>query len=107
MAGTIELIGAIGLLQICHLGRLTGVCTVHSGSQAAQIRLREGEIVGARCGRREKAAAIYEFLAWERGHFEFVPGSPGSEPVLEESLEYLLLEGCRRLDDSRRDGGAQ
>lgn len=109
MAGTIELIGAIGMLQICHLGRLTGVCTVRGGSDAAQIRFREGEIVFARCDRSENAAAaaIYEFLSWDRGQFDFVPGPPGDEPPLKESFDFLLLEGCRRLDDSQRGASAE
>lgn len=105
MEGEIDLIGAPGMLQMCHLGRFSGVCTVRSGVGRAEIRLRDGEIVSASAGPLVGAEAVFEFLAWGRGHFEFVPGDPGDREPLPESFDFLLLEGCRRLDEgARRDG---
>jgi len=105
MEGEIDLIGAPGMLQMCHLGRFSGVCTVRSGAGRAEIRLRDGEIVSASAGQATGAEAVFEFLAWGRGHFEFVPGDPGDGEPLSESFDYLLLEGCRRLDEGVRDDG--
>ena len=50
---------------------------------------------------RHDAEAVYAFLAWDRGQFKFVPGDPGAGAPLAQSLEHLLLEGCRLLDESR------
>ncbi len=101
LEGGIELIGAPGMLQMCHLGRFSGVCTVRSGNQRCTIRLRDGEIVSAESGRDRGADAVYRFLAWTEGHFEFVPGEVEGD-ALPQAFDYLLLEGCRRLDEVRR-----
>lgn len=103
MEGGLELIGAPGMLQMCHLGRFSGVCTVRSGIQRVQVTLREGEIVSAESNRARDAEAVYELLSWTRGHFEFLPGDPGDQPSIGENFDYLLLEGCRRLDEQRRE----
>jgi DNA-binding response OmpR family regulator len=102
MEGGIELIGAPGMLQMCHLSRFTGVLTVRTGASRVQIRLREGELLSAESNKTVGAEAIFEFLSWTRGHFEFVPGDPGDGEPLAEKFDYLLLEGCRRLDETQR-----
>lgn len=102
LEGGLALVGAPGMLQMCHLGRFTGVCAVTSGTRRTQIWFREGEILSAESGRWRDAEAIFEFLAWTEGHFEFVPGDPGQGTPLPEAFDFLLLEGCRRLDEERR-----
>lgn len=102
LEGGIEMIGATGLLQMCHLNRFTGTCTVRSGERWVQIQMRGGEVLGARSPLHEGEQAVFELLAWTRGHFEFVAGDPGpGEPIAR--FDYLLLEGCRLLDESERD----
>jgi DNA-binding response OmpR family regulator len=105
MEGGIELIGVPGMLQMCHLGRFTGVCEVRSGMQRVQITFREGQVVDAEANRARGAEAVYELLSWTRGHFEFLPSDQVEGEPLGESFEHLLLEGCRRLDEQRRDTG--
>src|SRR6266511_3793848 len=110
LEGQIEAFGAPGVLQICNQGRLTGIFTArrpeHSGAgeRIAVFGLRDGEIITATVEDLTGPEAVYAFLAWDRGHFKFVPGEPGSGTPLAQTLEHLLLEGCRRLDESR--GGA-
>ncbi len=101
LEGGIELIGATGMLQMCHLGRFTGTCTVRSGESWVQVRMREGEVLGARSPLHEGEKAVFELLSWTRGHFEFVADDPGpGEPMAR--FDYLLLEGCRLLDEADR-----
>ena len=102
MEGSIEVVGAAGVLQMWHQGRLTGVCTVRSSTQLFEARFQDGEIVYAALGELQGADAVYAFLAWTRGLFRFVPGQvPAGTPV-GESFDQLLLEGCRLLDEKRR-----
>ena len=103
MDGEIEVIGAPGVLQMCHISQFTGVFTSHYEGKRAQIRFRDGEIIGAETNGWKGADAIYAFLGWTQGHFEFVSGDPGDGGPLGESFEQLLLEGCRRLDEAGRD----
>lgn len=104
MEGNIEVVGAAGVLQMWHQGRLSGVCTVRSGTQLFEARFRDGQIVYARLGDRSGAAAVYAFLAWTRGLFRFVPGDVESGEPIGETFDQLLLEGCRLLDERRASG---
>jgi DNA-binding response OmpR family regulator len=106
MQGGLELVGAPGMLQMCHLGRFSGTCTARSGARRIEIRFRDGEIVSARSDVASGAEAIYEFLSWTSGPFEFLPGDPGPGRPFPEGFEHLLLEGCRRLDEASLDATA-
>jgi CheY-like chemotaxis protein len=101
MEGRIDVIGAPAVLQMIHLGRLTGSCLLKAGSREAEIRFSSGEIVGARSAGLEGEEAVFDFLAWDSGRFEFVPG-PMQGDAVGESFDQLVLEGCRRLDEQRR-----
>ena len=102
MQGELDVVGAPGVLQVCHLSRLTGTLTVKDGARRMAVRFREGEVIGAEGEGRTGEAAIFALLAWEEGTFKFAPGDPGSGSPLGTSFSQLLLEGCRRLDEERR-----
>lgn len=97
--GRLELIGAPGLLQLCHSGRLSGRLTVRAEAAESVVWFGAGQIVGAEHGASRGADAVYDLLAWTLGDFEFTPEDPGRRRPLQESFEQLLLEGCRRLDE--------
>jgi DNA-binding response OmpR family regulator len=105
--GELEVVGAPGFLQMCHLGRLSGVCVVKSNERLAELRLRDGRLLGVKAGELEGAEALFELLTWPRGHFAFEASDPGGGEPLAETLEELLLEGCRRLDERRRQAQPQ
>jgi len=105
MQGEIQVIGAPGVLQVCHLSRLTGVLSAQDGPWRASVRFRDGEIVGAECGAARGEDAVFEFLGWESGTFHFAPGDPGAGDRLGDTFDGLLLEGCRRLDEAHHEGG--
>jgi mutual gliding-motility protein MglA len=106
--GRIEVFGAPAVLQIVYQGKLTGVFSARRQTEsgdAAVLGFRQGQIISASCQEKSGAEAVFAFLAWERGQFEFIPGEPGAgEPIA--NVEYLLFEGCRRLDELRRAGEA-
>jgi DNA-binding response OmpR family regulator len=100
--GEIEVVGAPGFLQMCHLGRLSGVGVVRWEGRLAEIRLREGRLLSVKAGTLSGPEAFFEILAWPRGYFEFTASDPGEGAPLAQTIEELLLEGCRRLDEQRR-----
>jgi CheY-like chemotaxis protein len=105
--GRIEVFGAPPLLQMCAQGRLTGLFTAlaeDAANTATLMGLRDGDIISATVGATSGPEAVYAFLAWEKGSFKFTPGDPGEGEPLAQSVEHLLLEGCRLLDESRKDG---
>ena len=106
--GRIEVFGAPALLQMCSQGRLTGLFTAlaeDAANTATVMGFREGDIISATAGAATGPEGVYAFLAWEKGSFKFTPGDPGEGRPLAQSVEHLLLEGCRLLDESRKDGG--
>ncbi len=105
MEGQLQVMGAPGVLQVCHLTRLTGTLTAEAGPQHIEIRFRDGEIVEGESPSNVGVEAVYDFLAWDEGRFRFVPGDPGGDRPLAESFNFLVLEGCRRLDERRRENG--
>ena len=105
MQGELSVIGAPGVLQVCHLSRLTGVLSAQDGPWKAAVRFRDGDVVGAECGAARGEDAVFEFLGWESGTFHFAAGDPGPGEPVGDTFDSLLLEGCRRLDEARRAGG--
>jgi hypothetical protein len=76
------------------------VLTVVSGTRRFRIGFRDGEILFAEGDQGQGVEAVYEFLGWTRGYFEFAETDPGPDRRLGESFEQVLLEGCRRLDET-------
>jgi DNA-binding response OmpR family regulator len=105
MEGRLEIIGMPGLLQMCALGRLTGVLSVGAGGRPAVVRFKDGEIVSAAAGGPTGADAIYELLSWSEGNFTFAPGEVEGD-AMQPALTELLLEGCRRLDERDQPSAA-
>jgi DNA-binding response OmpR family regulator len=109
LEGQLEVFGAPGVLQICNQSRLTGIFTARqkdpdsSAEKVAVMGFREGEIINATVQDRTGTEAVYSFLGWQQGHFKFVPGAPGGGAPLAQSVEHLLLEGCRLLDEASRE----
>jgi CheY-like chemotaxis protein/signal recognition particle receptor subunit beta len=110
--GRLEVFGAPALLQMCGQGGLTGIFTSiaeDAEHTATVMGFREGHVVSATCGTLTGVEAVYAFLAWTKGSFKFTPGDPGEGRPLAQSVEHLLLEGCRLLDESQLNspqGGA-
>jgi DNA-binding response OmpR family regulator len=102
MEGQLQVMGAPGVLQVCHLTRLTGTLTVEAGPQKIMVRFREGEIVDAESPSNLGVEAVYDFLAWDQGRFRFLPGDAGHAASINENFNQLVLEGCRRLDEKGR-----
>jgi Domain of unknown function (DUF4388) len=102
LRGTLELVGTSAVLQVGHLGRLSGVLAAHRGSYSVRISFLQGEIVAATSNDRRGPEVVYDFICWERGLFEFHAGAPAEGPFFRADFNALLLEGCRRLDERRR-----
>ena len=105
MQGELAVMGAPGVLQVCHLTRLTGTLAVRDGERKMSVRFRDGEIIGASGDGRSGEAAVFALLAWNEGTFRFAHGDPGEGTPLGTGFSQLLLEGCRRLDEERRGEG--
>jgi CheY-like chemotaxis protein len=102
--GRIEYVGVTAILEMLHLNQLSGVVTFKgAGNLTAEVFFRDGEIDAAvMSGGVEGAAAVYRLLTWTSGRFWLVPKEPSHKKSLGLRFEQILLEGLRRLDESRR-----
>jgi CheY-like chemotaxis protein len=107
LKGDLGQVGLSTLLVLVELERKTGLLTLHGeGGLVGQILVREGRVVHARLTDRDDpidADAVYYFLQWSAGEFEFMTCVVEGPDRVQVTTTALLLEGARRLDESRRD----
>jgi len=74
-----------------------------STGEEASLYLDQGRPVHATCGPLVGAEAVYRVISWEDdGEFTVYPETEFPEPTIHDTLEGLLMEGCRLLDEARR-----
>ncbi len=91
------------LVQICTLAKTTGALRITENNRQGVLWFAQGEIVHCQCGPLTGEAAFYELLTWRRGAFSLAEGETSPARSIDISWETLLLEGCRRLDESPPD----
>jgi hypothetical protein len=106
MSGNIEEIPLPDLLQLLSTSRKSGVLVLRSDWGVGRIFFRKGQIYFSQIdeGMAEAAPrkALFRMLGWNQGLFELEP--PDERPVTDElsdSIEALLMEGMRQLDEFR------
>lgn len=104
LRGSFEELPLADLLEMTAVGGKTGrltVCDEH-GVIAGRLAFRDGRLVGAVCGELGAEKAFYALLALRKGTFDFDPSAALDEDGSDLSIESLLLEGMRRLDETRQ-----
>jgi hypothetical protein len=106
MSGSIDEIPLPDLLQLLSTSRKSGVLVVRSDWGTGRMFLRKGQIYFATIDDSlvdvAPRKALFRMLGWTQGFFELEP--PDERPVNEEisdSIEALLMEGMRQLDEFR------
>jgi CheY-like chemotaxis protein len=99
LKGEVAVLGTPGLLELCRHNQLTGLLILRLGERQVRLGFDEGNVVSADGGFLQGDEAILDLMGWTGGTFEFRPGPPPAGPRVEHSLPYLLIEGCRRLDE--------
>ena len=101
--GKLEIISPAELVQAMNVNRMTGMLAVQNEGRTVAIYFQDGQVYEVE-GADKGEEAFYEFLSWAGGNFRF-------EPVRKETTARrfrtdtmgLLLEGMRRLDESRKN----
>ena len=109
MQGQLEEVPLPDLLQLLSTAKKTGVLLVRNAEHEARLHFRNGAVV--RCavdGNLEIAPkkSFFRILDWTTGSFELrQPAASEEEPAAPEitqSLEALLFEGMRQIDELKR-----
>jgi DNA-binding response OmpR family regulator len=104
--GSLDQLGLSSLLTILEMERKSGLLVLsHTSGDVGRIFLREGHVVRARLDNKplpKNEQAIYHFLTWGVGKFEFTALDVEMEDEVKLSTTSLLMEGARRLDELNR-----
>ena len=105
LTGSLEQLGLPDLLQVLSQGRRTGRLAIsHPGEEMGYIFLEDGYVFHATCGELKAEHAFYRMIGWEKGEFSLDPAIKSETRTINKSLDGLILDGLRMLDEARRDG---
>jgi CheY-like chemotaxis protein/predicted regulator of Ras-like GTPase activity (Roadblock/LC7/MglB family) len=99
--GTISDFQLSDLIQMNCLGRMTTALHINGEDYQGSIYIEDGNIVHADCGDRDGEDAVFEMLAWEGGNFSTERGKRAPKETIIKGWQSLLLEGMRRVDESK------
>ncbi len=98
----LEAFSFLDLSQMLANGRKSVRVDLHRGDEQAVLYMAGGRPTFASCGALAGPEAVYRIIAWDdEGQFTVDDADDFPEPNLEESMESLLMEGVRLLDESR------
>lgn len=100
--GALGEIGLIDLLQIFVMNRKSGRLRLNQGPLKGEVLFREGELWHAHLGSAEGIKALYRFLTWTHGRFEYVPGTVDVRRTIKGTPEEVMMEGARQADELGR-----
>jgi hypothetical protein len=108
MTGSIAEVALPDLLQLFSASKKTGVLQITTESDVGSIYLDEGRVQFAVVNGDESVPpekAFYRVLVWDKGTFDLLPKVERTFPAqIQGSIEGLLMEGMRQLDEMRRLG---
>ena len=110
MTGSIAEVALPDLLQLFSASKKTGVLQITTATDVGAIFLDEGMVRFAVVNGDETVPpekAFYRVLVWDSGTFDLLPKVEREFPTeISGSIEGLLMEGMRQLDEIRRLGDA-
>jgi predicted regulator of Ras-like GTPase activity (Roadblock/LC7/MglB family) len=100
--------GSLGDIDMADLIQLTCQSSTqallraeHDNGQIISVYFADGEIAHAEYGDVRGEDAVYALLGWEAGKFEVEQGVSPPEQTITLPWSALVMEGMRRLDESR------
>ena len=108
LAGNLNVIGIVEVLQLLNAGRKTGTLDCNTRRGACNIYISNGEIVFAQFGPVQGKDAVFAIMKESIGHFSFkLSDAIASERNVEMNFASLLLEGMRRNDEVIRQSSSK
>ncbi len=102
--GQLDQFQLVDIIQMCCMSRRTGRLRVSHGVESGVIYLKEGNMIHCVVGDLRGEHGVYKIIGWDVGQFTFEYGLEPDEQTIMVGWEHLVMEGCRRRDES---GGGQ
>ncbi len=100
--GKLSEISLPDLMQVFAINRKTGELKLKNEKMEGSIYLRNGEIIHAKTRKIFGEKAIYRLFGMTEGDFIFQPDVMSEQVSLRSTLDNILMEGMRQLDESRK-----
>jgi hypothetical protein len=97
--GEIAGLSLADVIQLKGHNRYSGCIMVEYSSQRGSIYFVDGEIIHAEQANHSGEDAIYSILKWPGGSFSLAPDMTTNICTIHCSLNFLLLEAHRRMDE--------
>lgn len=97
--GSLEDFGLSDVLQLVHIGKRTGVLTIFSEEQVAEIYFKDGEAIHAIFGNEVGEKVVYQVFNWKIGQFRFEMKLVSVPETITIGSQNLILEATRRIDE--------
>jgi hypothetical protein len=106
MSGSIEEVPLPDLLQLFGTSKKTGVLVIRTDADVGRIYLKKGNISFAIVNELDEVhptKSLYRMLTWTKGLFDLDPIDDREFPnEIDASVQELLIEGMRQLDEFNR-----
>jgi len=102
--GSLSDMNVVDLLQMMGPTRKTVRINITGNGEQLTLYLNNGSIIYAECDEKIGAEAVYQSMTWNHGVWSIDPIDPSElpEPNNDLTIDSLLLEGCRLLDENNR-----
>lgn len=97
--GEIAGLSLADVIQLKGHNKYSGCITVEYRDQRGAIYFVDGDIIHAEQGKHSGEDAIYAILKWPGGSFSLAPEMTTNVCTIHCSLNFLLLEAHRRMDE--------
>lgn len=101
--GEIAGLSLADVIQLKGHNKYSGCITVEYQDQRGAIFFVDGEIIHADQGKHSGEEAIYAILKWPGGNFALSPEMSTNVCTIHCSLNFLLLEAHRRMDEEAHE----
>ncbi len=98
--GYITGVSLSSFLQLLELDKKSCTLTIHAGSKKGVMYFRDGDLLDARVKNLKGSEAAFAIVSWKNVEIEIDNQCSITERNIQESLGFILLEGCRRKDES-------
>lgn len=99
ISGNLMDLGLLEMLQI--MGASNKTCRIHiaKADEKADIFMENGRIINCIANALKGEDAFFSVIGWTEGYFYISPDEIPEEKLIRSSLDGLILEGLRRLDE--------
>jgi CheY-like chemotaxis protein len=105
--GSLAQMNVIDLVQSLEMGRKSCLLTLTRDSDKCEMYFSEGQVPHAVYGTLKGDAAVFKVLSWTGGNFQINFEGKTNQQTTTLNTQGLLMEGLRRLDEARHEGGSR